>query len=116
MKINSISGITCYVSDLTKTAKFYESLGFRFGKQEEDRLTCYINWFWIVFIQERKNRISVDEGMAVYLKVDDVNEYYNNVVSQGMKPEINPIKKSNGMVEFLLKDPDGYNLVFFEKK
>jgi predicted lactoylglutathione lyase len=39
MKVNSISGITCYVKDLTKTAKFYKTIGFRPGKQETDRMT-----------------------------------------------------------------------------
>ena len=45
IKINSISGVVCFVKDLDKTADFYEALGFRFGKREKDRLTTYINWF-----------------------------------------------------------------------
>jgi len=32
MKVNGISGITCYVEDLAKTGEFYEALGFRRGK------------------------------------------------------------------------------------
>jgi catechol 2,3-dioxygenase-like lactoylglutathione lyase family enzyme len=39
MKINSISGIHAYVQDLSRTAKFYEALGFRRGKEEPGRLT-----------------------------------------------------------------------------
>lgn len=50
MKLNSISGITCLVKDIQKTAAFYEALGFRIGKQDEQRLTCYVNWFWIDFV------------------------------------------------------------------
>ena len=38
MKVNSISGITCDVGDLARTAEFYETIGFRRGKQESDRL------------------------------------------------------------------------------
>lgn len=34
MKVSSISGITCDVEDLDRTAKFYEAIGFRRGKQE----------------------------------------------------------------------------------
>jgi hypothetical protein len=34
MKVNSISGFTCCVEDLAKTAEFYEAIGFRPGKQE----------------------------------------------------------------------------------
>jgi catechol 2,3-dioxygenase-like lactoylglutathione lyase family enzyme len=32
MKVNGISGITCFVEDLAKTGEFYEALGFRRGK------------------------------------------------------------------------------------
>lgn len=28
MKLKSVAGIVCYVKDLNKTAKFYETLGF----------------------------------------------------------------------------------------
>jgi hypothetical protein len=34
MKIKSVSGITCYVKNLNKTAKFYETLGFDIRKRE----------------------------------------------------------------------------------
>jgi hypothetical protein len=39
IKPNGISGFACSSSDLARTAEFYESLGFRPGKQEADRLT-----------------------------------------------------------------------------
>ena len=45
MKVNSISGLTCYVKDLARTADFYERIGFRRGKEETDRATFYVNWF-----------------------------------------------------------------------
>jgi hypothetical protein len=49
MKVNSISGITCYVKDLARTAEFYESIGFRRGKEEPGRLTMYVNWFFMIW-------------------------------------------------------------------
>jgi hypothetical protein len=52
MKVNSISGITCYVRDLSKTAEFYEAIGFRRGKEEPDRITFYVNWFFVTFIAQ----------------------------------------------------------------
>lgn len=45
MKISSISGLVYVARDLETTAKFYETLGFRFGKRDEHQLTCYVNWF-----------------------------------------------------------------------
>jgi hypothetical protein len=37
LKLNSISGITCYVQDLRRTAVFYETLGFRLGNEAPGR-------------------------------------------------------------------------------
>jgi len=52
LKLNSISGITCHVKDLRRTAEFYETLGFRRGNEAPGRLTCYVNWFWVTFVAQ----------------------------------------------------------------
>jgi catechol 2,3-dioxygenase-like lactoylglutathione lyase family enzyme len=125
MKLNSISGINCYVEDVSRTAEFYEALGFRRGKEEPDRLTFYVNWFFVTFINhDHEDAEGWDEaelankggGLFLYIKVDDVDDFYNGVLSKGMKPAGEPQKRSNGRREFMLRDPDGYKLVFFEKK
>jgi catechol 2,3-dioxygenase-like lactoylglutathione lyase family enzyme len=126
MKVNSISGITCYVEDLSRTAEFYEALGFRRGKEEPDRLTFYVNWFFVTFIAqdheddaelrkeaELPNRGS---GLFLYIKVDDVEEFHKAVLSEGMKPAGEPEVRPSGNREFVLRDPDGYKLAFFQKK
>ena len=126
MKVSSISGITCYVSDLTKAGEFYETIGFRRGKQEPDRMTFYVNWFFVALIaQDRQedagSRGGADlpnkgTGLFTYVKVDDVDDYYKAVVSKGLSPESEPQARHGGQREFVLRDPDGYSLVFFEKK
>jgi len=125
MKVNSISGITCYVEDLARTAEFYEAIGFRPGKQEPDRLTFYVNWFFVTLIAqdreddpELRREAQVPDkgaGLFMYVKVDDVDDYYKGVVSKGLKPAGEPQVRA-GNREFALRDPDGYKLVFFEKK
>jgi len=124
MKMSSISGVVCYVKDLDETAAFYEKLGFRL-KRDADQLTAYVNWFWITFRPEdaedrpestkvayRANRGS---GTYLYIKVEDIQQFYDGVQNMGLKPATEPTKKA-GMLEFELRDPDGYNLVFFWKK
>jgi hypothetical protein len=66
VKVNSISGVSCIVKDLDKTAEFYQALGFRLGNREPDHVTCYVNWFWVTFLaqdkqedQERKKEAKV---------------------------------------------------------
>lgn len=55
MKIKSVSGFTCYIKNLDKTAKFYETLGFEIKKRETNHITAYSNWFWIDFLAIAKN-------------------------------------------------------------
>lgn len=125
MKVNSISGVLCYANDLDRTQQFYEALGFRIGKREPGRLTCYVNWFWLTFasqddeddpeLREEANMSGRGTGLLVYVKVDDLDDYYENVLALGLKPASEP-KVRAGNREFVLHDPDGYRLVFFEKK
>jgi catechol 2,3-dioxygenase-like lactoylglutathione lyase family enzyme len=126
MKPNSISGITCYVKDLSKTAEFYEALGFRRGKEEPDRVTFYVNWFFVTFISQdreedserRKEAERADKGagLHLYVKVDDIDDFHKAVVSEGMMPDGEPEVRASGNREFVLRDPDGYKLAFFQKK
>jgi catechol 2,3-dioxygenase-like lactoylglutathione lyase family enzyme len=119
MKLNSISGLNCYVRDLSKTAEFYEALGFRRGKEEPDRLTFYVNWFFVTFSSEDEAEdaelANKGSGVFLHIKVDDIEEFHRGVASKGMKPASEPQKRRNGGREFMLRDPDGYKLVFFEK-
>jgi catechol 2,3-dioxygenase-like lactoylglutathione lyase family enzyme len=126
MKPNSISGITCYVEDLSRTAEFYEALGFRRGKEEPDRVTFYVNWFFVTFIaQDGEDDAELRKeaelphkgsGLFLYIKVDDVEDFHKAVLSGGMKPEGEPEVRASGNREFVLRDPDGYQLAFFQKK
>jgi catechol 2,3-dioxygenase-like lactoylglutathione lyase family enzyme len=116
MKPNSISGITCYVEDLSKTAEFYESLGFRRGKEEPDRVTFYVNWFFVTFIADDAEASNRGAGLHINIKVDDIGEFHKAVVAAGMKPDGEPEVQASGNREFVLRDPDGYKLAFFQKK
>ena len=126
LKLNSISGITCYVKDLRRTAEFYEILGFRRGNEAPGRVTCYVNWFWVTFVaqdhqtgpelQKETQLPGKGAGLFTYIKVDDVDETYQGVLAAGMKPDGEPQKRPPGKREFILRDPDGYKLVFFQKK
>ena len=125
LNVNSISGITCYVKDLARTAEFYEGLGFRRGKEEPDRVTFYVNWFFVTFIAQdqeadaelRKEAKAKNKGAGtfLYIKVDDVEGFHQALVSKGMKPLGEPQVRPPAYLEFVLRDPDGYNLAFFQK-
>ncbi len=126
MKIKSVSGITCYVKDINKTVKFYETLGFDFKKKEIDHATCYSNWFWIDFIsiasenkpefQKEANLSNKGAGLFLYLSVDNVDDFYKGILSKGLKPSSEPRDWPWGNREFVIRDPDGYKLIIFKRK
>jgi catechol 2,3-dioxygenase-like lactoylglutathione lyase family enzyme len=117
MKVNSISGLTCYVRDLARTAQFYETIGFRRGKEESDRVTFYVNWFFVTLVaQDQAEGQTNGAGVFLYIKVDDVEDFHKALLSKGLKPDGEPERQPSGNREFVLRDPDGYNLVFFQKK
>jgi catechol 2,3-dioxygenase-like lactoylglutathione lyase family enzyme len=116
MKISSISGLVYHVTDLDRTVDFYESLGFRVGKREEGEATCYVNWFWVRFVADA-DKGGGDSGRqpTLYLKVDDIDDFYGAVLAKGIAPLTEPGKQRPGSREFLLEDPDGNTLAFFAK-
>lgn len=115
MKINSISGLEYRVRDLDTTVSFYESLGFRIGKRDDNQATCYVNWFWVRFVED-PDGADAEDGPTLYLKVDDIDDCYGAVVAQGHLPSTEPRKqRGGGGREFRLDDPDGNTLAFFAK-
>jgi catechol 2,3-dioxygenase-like lactoylglutathione lyase family enzyme len=126
MKIKSVAGITCYVKNLSKSVKFYETLGFETKKKEADHATLYSNWFWIDFLAISKDKraeftkgadlSNKGAGVFLYLSVDDVDESHKALLAKGLKPSTKPQDQPWGNREFILRDPDGYNLVIFKRK
>ncbi len=115
MKISSISGLVYPVRDLDKTAAFYEQLGFRLGKRDDRELTCYVNWFWLTFTTDL-DHVGAGPGTAtLYLKVDDIDDFYGAVLAHGLHPSTEPRKDRSGRREFVLLDPDDNRLAFFAK-
>jgi catechol 2,3-dioxygenase-like lactoylglutathione lyase family enzyme len=117
MKVNSISGVTCQVADLARAAEFYETIGFRRGKEESDRITFYVNWFFVTLVAQDQTEVgNKGAGLCLYIKVDDVEDFHKAVRAEGLNPAGEPERQPSGNREFVLQDPDGYNLVFFQKK
>ena len=123
MKIKSVSGFTCHVKNLNKTASFYEGLGFEARKKNSQHITIYSNWFWIDFIvTARGSALRTPDaarpgtGIFIYMSVDDVDVFHRELMSHGYKPSGAPKDTAAGNREFGLRDPDGYQLVFFKRK
>ena len=126
MDLKSVSSLACYVKDLDETIKFYGTLGFEFRKREVNHATAYLNWFSIDFMltsKEDKEEFIKEakaepkgSGIYINIKVADVDEFYKGMVAKGLKPASEPRNWPWGNREFVIRDPDGYKLVFFNKK
>jgi catechol 2,3-dioxygenase-like lactoylglutathione lyase family enzyme len=125
MRPNRIAGIVCYVKDIVKTADFYEKLGFVIDTVSSDHLSARINEFWIDFLsQDKEEKVEFQKeaklenkgaGQFIYLNVDNVDEYYEYIKERGLNPKYDPRDWPWGNREFMLRDPDGYKLVFFQR-
>jgi len=114
------------VQDISKTAEFYEALGFRIGERADDHLKVYLNWFWMQFnavssedkpeFQAEAHAEPKGAGLYINIAVENVDEFYEGVLAKGMKPPSEPRDWPWGNREFVMRDPDGYKLVFFQKK
>jgi catechol 2,3-dioxygenase-like lactoylglutathione lyase family enzyme len=126
MKLKSAAGMVYYVKNVEETAHFYETVGFQVKTREADRVSASLNWFWIDLRsrdqeerpewREEATRGNNGPGQLLYLSVDNVDEAYNELLAKGLKPESEPRNRPGGIREFVLRDPDGYQLVFFKKK
>ena len=58
------------------------------------------------------------KGSGIYINcsVADVDEFYEGVKAKGLTPSSEPRDWPWGNREFVMRDPDGYKLVFFAKK
>lgn len=123
--MKSVAGIVFYVKDTSKTADFYEKLGFTIDKREPDHLSVRLNWFWMDFhSQDKEDKPEFQKeatlehkgaGLFLYISVDDVDEFYGGLIAKGLKPSSEPRDWPWGNREFIIHDPDGYKLVFFKK-
>ena len=125
MKPKSISGLLFFAKNVGQSADFYENLGFTIEKREADYAMLRINWFWLELISatsagpefaDDTGDDSKGTGQFVYVSVENVDDYYRQLTQAGFKPSSQPRDWPWGRREFVLRDPDGYKLVFFQKK
>ena len=63
----------------------------------------------------RNTEADSSAAAILYLKVDDIDDFYGAVLAHGFSPSTEPRKDRSGRREFLLLDPDDHRLAFFTK-
>lgn len=118
-----ITGLVLWVQDNTLSVKFYKKLGFELVQSDERNSTVKLGEFEIMLISMRdeaefnSDSLSSDKGrgMYVYIHVDDIDAKYAELLKLGITPRSEPRDWDWGNREFVVKDPDGYKLCFWQK-
>lgn len=108
-----------YASNLEQTFQFYKNLGFD-AQKSDDGVRIKLGDFTMAFIDEQKTPIQNESGMKpkglgiyTYIEVEDVDAYCEHIKKNGVVPRTEPRNWPWGKREFVVKDPDGYKLVFY---
>jgi hypothetical protein len=70
----------------------------------------------IATLKREPGKDVVAYGGAAFAQSHDVEDFHKGELSKGMEPQGEPELPGSGNREFALRDPDGYKLVFFQKK
>lgn len=116
-----ITGLLFWVQENELSEKFYKKLGFSVVRSQEDHSVVALNGIEITLLTMRdeemfnKDSMAAEKGrgMYVYIKVDDVDTKHDSLLAIGIKPATEPKDWPWGNREFILKDPDGYKLCFW---
>lgn len=108
-----------YASNLEETFRFYKKLGLEPHKSQ-DTVCVKLGGFSLSFIDENKTLIKNESGknpkglgIYFYVEVENVDKYFSEIKENGIVPRTEPKTWLWGKREFVVKDPDGYKLVFF---
>ena len=125
MSLKSVSSILLYVSNPEKSRHFYQDLGFLESKSAGDVQEVRLNWFKIQLVDKNSAQGNPEfekealaepkgSGLYIYVSVENVDGFYNELKSKGIKTSSEPRDWPWGNREFVVRDQDGYKLVFYQ--
>ena len=125
MAIKAIKILVFYVNDIAASAEFYSKLGFKKISAEKTLAQMSLGPMTLQFVDMRtahdesfrKEAVGEPKGRGIYIdiEVEGIDGYYQSLVDKGLKPSSAPRDWPWGHREFVIRDPDGYKLVFYQK-
>jgi len=117
-----ITNLLFWVQENKLSEKFYKKLGFEIVQSDDGHTIVSLNGFQIDLVSIRdedqfaRDAMSADKGRGVYvyINVDDVDAKHAELQRLGLNPATPPKDWPWGNREFILKDPDGYKLCFWQ--
>ena len=117
-----ITSLLFWVQENSTSTKFYKKLGFDVLHADDDHSVVSLGGFEITLVNMRdEDKFATDamspdkgRGVYVYIRVEDVDVKYKELISLGFTPSTEPKDWQWGNREFILKDPDSYKLCFWQ--
>lgn len=117
-----ITGLLFWVQENKLSEKFYKKLGFSIVHSDDQYSVAELGQLQITLLNMRdeekfaKDSMAVEKGrgMYVYIRVDDVDAKFHYLKKLGIEPATEPKNWHWGNREFIVKDPDGYKLCFWQ--
>ena len=123
--LKAVDSLMLYVTDVKKSATFYKTLGFSEREVDKEFAAVRLGAFEIHFHDKnavpgsyfRKESLAEPKGagLYIYVEVTNIDAYYRAVIDKGIITSTEPRDWPWGNREFVLRDPDKYKLVFYEK-
>jgi len=118
-----ISHLLLWTQENKLSEKFYKKLGFEVLHSDDERSVVTLNGFQIELVNIRdeapfeRDAMAAEKGrgMYIYVLVDDIDNTYSRLQKNGITPYTEPKNWEWGNREFIVKDPDGYKLCFWQK-
>jgi len=122
--LKELDSYVCYVDDVAHTADFYANLGFNITKRTGGMAIAQLGDFEIHFhdpneedqpeFRKKAHDKPRGNGLYTYILVSGIDNYFDDLKGKGVIPLSEPKNQPWGNREFLVQDPDGYNIVFYE--
>lgn len=121
----ALNGLMLYATDVATSLNLYQKLGFNLVRSHAPTYGSVKLGEVLIQFQDKQNPTDADfqaeamaepkgGGLFIYIQVADVNEFYADIQERGVVPTTAPRDWPGGNREFVVRDPDGYKLVFYQ--
>lgn len=116
------TGLVLWVQDAGLSTKWYKKIGFEVVSTTERDAVVKLGGFQLSLVtmrdEEEFNGDSLaaekGKGMYMYIQCADVDAFYSQLKNSGIMPRTEPRDWEWGRREFVIHDPDGYKLCFWQ--